>query len=96
MFNKLREAIALAEEQEFEEEALDYTLFDEKFDMMIEDVVNIDITRLIMEEMDLYDNDTILMEAAEDAEFDEEEEIEGEEIEDEELEDLLESVLEDF
>lgn len=96
MFNKLRDAIALAEEQEFELEALDFILYDEKFDMMIEDVVNPDIVKLVMEQMDLYDNDILLVEAAEDADFDEEDEIEDEEIEDEELEDLLESVLEDF
>lgn len=96
MFNKLREAIVLAEEQEFELEALDFILYDEKFDMMIEDVVNPDIVKLVMEQMDIYDNDILLVEAAEDADFDEEDEIEDEEIEDEELEDLLESVLEDF
>lgn len=96
MFNKLRMALSEAETNQFVEESLDDILLEENFDSFIEDMINVDVVRLIMEEMDLYDNDAILMEEAEDADFDEESEIEKEEIEDEELEDLLESVLEDF
>ena len=91
MFNKLREAIALAEEQEFENEAINFLLLDESFDSSIEMYMEDDIDTLLKEEAEIYDNDPILLE---DAELDDV--LEDEEEDDVELEELLESVLEEF
>ena len=87
MFNKLQEAIALAELQELEETAIIDILAEEMFDESIDLFLNKEINILIAEDMEMC--------LTEDEELDDmlEDEEEEEEVE---LEDLLESVFEGF
>ena len=50
MFNKLREAIMLAEEKEFEEQSLDLLIEAEIFDDEISKFLNKDITETVLTE----------------------------------------------
>ena len=57
MFNKLREAIMLAEEKEFEEQSLDLLIEAEIFDDEISKFLNKDITETVLTEDEIIDFD---------------------------------------
>lgn len=87
MFNKLRQAIKLAEEAEFEEIAVNYLIIDENFDFVIEDYLNEDIEKEIQEDLELFgEADEVELDDVLEDEYDDEVA----------LEDLLESMMEDF
>lgn len=79
MFNRLYKEIALAEEREFEETALDNMLSEDAFDELV---------------LEFMEPDLMLMnEAKEEEDIIDEEDFEEEEVEDVDIEELLENVF---